>query len=294
MIELSVVLVNFNDRPHLGECLSSLENTSGSLPYEIIVVDNDSADGSPVYIARNFPSVKLIANNVNVGFARANNQGIRESRGAFILFLNTDTAVQPGALTRMLEELRSDAKVGAVGPALLAGRNSYQVSFGGRVNFFSELLQKAVLNPYYKFALRWSRKKRRVGWLSAACLLVRREALLDAAGFDEDFFIYFEDIDLCYRIKKAGRTLVYLPQAKVLHVGGATTSTRLAAGRFEYRKSQLAFYDKHNSKASRLLLRLFLKSNVRLMAWRGKFRGESGQWLREQYARLLKGRRKGA
>jgi len=294
MMELSVVLVNFNDRPHLGECLSSIENTSGSLHYEVIVVDNDSADGSQAYIARHFPKVKLIANNVNLGFARANNQGIRESRGEFILFLNTDTAVQPGALGRLLAELRSDPQAGAVGPALLRGSNSYQVSFGRRVSFFSELLQKLVSNPYYKFALKWSRKKRNVGWLSAACLLVRRTALLDAAGFDEDFFIYFEDIDLCLRIKKAGWTLVYLPQARVLHVGGATTSTRLVAGRFEYRKSQLAFYDKHSSKASRFLLRLYLRLNIRLMAWRGKFRGESGQWLREQYGRLLEGRRKGA
>jgi GT2 family glycosyltransferase len=294
MMELSVVLVNFNDRPHLGECLSSIENTAGSLQYEIIVVDNDSADGSPAYIARHFPNVKLIANNVNLGFARANNQGIQECRGEFILFLNTDTAVQPGALGRLLEELKSDPKAGAVGPALLRGSHSYQVSFGRGVNFLSELLQKLVLNPYFKFVLKWSRKTRRVGWLSAACLLVRRTALLDVAGFDEDFFIYFEDIDLCLRIRKAGWTLVYQPQARVLHVGGATTSTQLVAGRFEYRKSQLAFYDKHSSKASRFLLRLYLRLNIRLMAWRGRFRGESGLWLRKQYARLLEGRRKRA
>jgi GT2 family glycosyltransferase len=197
-------------------------------------------------------------------------------------------------LGRLLEELRSDPKAGAVGPALLRGSGSFQVSFGRRVSFFPELLQKLVLNPYFRFALKWSRKKRSVGWLSAACLLVRRTALLSAAGFDEDFFIYFEDIDLCLRIKKAGWTLVYLPQARVLHVGGATTSSHLVAGRFEYRKSQMAFYNKHRSKASRFLLRLYLRLNIRFMAWRGKFRGESGQWLREQYARLLEGRRKGA
>jgi GT2 family glycosyltransferase len=294
MMELSVLLVNFNDRPHLGECLSSIENTAGSLAYEIIVVDNDSADGSQAYITRHFPKVKLIANNVNLGFAKANNQGIRESCGEFILFLNTDAAVQPGALDRLIGELRSDPKAGAVGPALLRGSHSYQVSFGRRVNFFSELLQKLVLNPYFKYALKWSRKKRRVGWLSAACLLVRRTALLSVAGFDEDFFIYFEDLDLCLRIKKAGWTLVFLPQARVFHVGGATTSTHLVAGRFEYRKSQLAFYNKHGSKTSRFLLRLYLRLNIRLMAWRGNFRGEPGQWLWEQYARLLEVRRKGS
>jgi GT2 family glycosyltransferase len=293
-MELSVVLVNFNDRSHLGECLSAIENTADSLDYEVIVVDNDSADGSQTYIAHNFPKVKLIANSENVGFARANNQGWRESCGEFVLFLNTDAAVQPGALSRLLDELKSNPEAGAVGPALFQGRRAYQVSFGRRMSFFSQFWQKLVLNPFYKLVLKRSRHKKRVGWLSAACLLVRRAALESVAGFDENFFIYFEDIDLCFRIGKAGWTLVYLPQAKVLHEGGATTSLHFVPSRFEYRKSQLAFYHKHNSKTSQFLLRLYLRLNIRLLAWRGSFRGESGEWLREQYASLLKQRREGA
>ncbi len=291
-MELSVILVNFNDRPHLGECLSALENTAGSRDYEVIVVDNDSADGSQAYIARHFPNVKLIANNFNLGFAKANNQGLRESRGEFVLFLNTDTAVQPGALDRLVKELRSDTKAGAVGPALLGRGGSFQVSFGRRVSFFSELRQKLFWNPYYRVALKWSRKKKSVGWLSAACLLVRKTALESVAGFDERFFIYFEDIDLCYRLRKAGWQLFYLPQAHVLHEGGATTSSRLVSGRYEYRKSQMAFYDKHNSRVSRFLFRFYLRLTILVMAWRGRFRGESGESLRGQYAGLLEGRRK--
>lgn len=287
---LSVVLVNYNDRKHVADCLSSIEKTAVPLDYEILVVDNNSVDGSPADIARQFPRVRLISNSRNVGFAKANNQGWRESRGEFILFLNTDTTVQPGALGLLADELKSNPTAGAVGPALFDGPGSYQVSFGRRVSFCGQFFQKMVLNPLYKFALRTSRKKREVGWLSAACLLVRRDALERTAGFDEGFFIYFEDIDLCLRIKQAGWTLVYLPQARVLHKGGATTSAGLAASRYEYRRSQLYFYRKHNSKAALSLLRLYLKLNIRLLTLRGNFRGESGSRLRRQYARLLSGR----
>jgi len=287
---LSVVLVNYNDRNHVLECLSSIEKTAGSLDYEIIVVDNNSQDGSPAEIVRRFPRIKLVSNSRNVGFAKANNQGWLGSRGEFILFLNTDTVVEPGALSQLLGELKSNLEAGAVGPALFSGVRSYQVSFGRRVSFCSQLWQKSVLNPFHKIALRTSRRKRKVGWLSAACLLIRRDALQRAEGFDENFFIYFEDIDLCLRIRQAGSKLVYLPQARVLHWGGASTSVDLAASKYEYRKSQVYFYRKHNSKAAQSLLRLYLKLNVQILAWRGCFRGESGKRLREQYAWLLKSR----
>ena len=289
-MELSVILVNFNDRLHLEACLKSLLVNPPSAAFEVIVVDNASSDGSREWISGAFPDVRLIANPDNVGFAKANNRGARAALGEFLLFLNTDTVVPPGALTGLLEKLEADPSVGSAGPALLLGPDSCQVSFGGKVNFAAQFWQKLVLNPYHKARLKKSGKERSVGWLSAACLLCRRTAFEEAGGFDERFFIYFEDIDLCYRLKKASWKNLHVPAVRVLHKGGSTTAPRAAASRFEYRKSQLYFYDKHNSRMSSRLLRLYLAFNFRWLAIRGVFRGEDGSRLRQSYKDLLRGK----
>jgi len=286
-MELSIILVNYNDRRHVEECLLSLQKAASAIEHEIIVVDNDSEDGSREFVARAFPAVRLIANSENSGFSRANNLGVRESRGEFFLFLNTDTVVPPGAIHGLLDHLKFEVSAGAAGPALLDGRNSFQVSFGRRVNFFAQFWQKLILNPYYKRVLKKSEKIRRVGWLSAACLLCRRKAFEQAGGFDENFFIYFEDIDLCGRMRKDGWKLFYVPHIRVFHDGGATTSRRPAASRLEYRKSQLYFYQKHNSRSSYRLLRFYIKLSVAFLAARGVFRGEEGAALRQNYQELL-------
>jgi GT2 family glycosyltransferase len=283
--ELSVILVNYNDLTHLKECLSSLLDTVEDIPFEVIVIDNESTDGSPEWIRENAPRVRLTVNTENIGFAKANNQGIRESRGEYILFLNTDTILQPQAIAILLEKLRSDRKIGAVGPALLCSEKTFQVSFGQKVSFLGEIFQKMVLNPYYKFRLRRGVKKRQVGWLSAACLLTRKDILEEVGLFDEKFFLYFEDIDLCIRIGKNGYVLGYLPQARVYHLGGASTEGLKLFSRYSYRKSQLYYYQKHNSKASLMLLRTYLRINFNLLILWGYIRGAGD--LNER--RVLKG-----
>lgn len=286
--ELSVILVNFNDRIHLGDCLGALEKAMERLEGETILVDNGSRDGSQDLVRSSFPSVGLIENDENVGYARANNVGIRASRGDYILFLNTDTAVPPGALVSLLKEMKGDAGLGAAGPALVHEGGSLQVSFGKRVNFFSEIWQKVVLNPYYKKALKSSVRPRQVGWLSGACLLARRAAVEEAGLFDEDFFIYFEDIDLCLRMKSRGWKLAFFPAVRVVHVGGATTSARRLQARLEKRKSQLHFYRKHNSRASVFLLRTYLRINFALTGTLKLRKPEDEAWLRSQASRILR------
>ena len=152
--DLSVILVNYNDRVHLKDCLFSLTDTVKDIPFEVIVIDNQSSDGTPEWIRENFPRVQLTVNAENMGFARANNQGIRESRGEFILFLNTDTILQPQAVAFLLEELRLNRRIGAVGPSLRSGEKTFQVSFGQKVSFLREIFQKMVLKPYYRFRLK--------------------------------------------------------------------------------------------------------------------------------------------
>jgi hypothetical protein len=289
-MDLSIVIVNYNDRRHLDACLSSLQKHPPSVGHEVIVVDNASSDGTRDWIAGAFPSIRLIANPENAGFSKANNLGVRESRGKFLLFLNTDTVVPPGALDSLLAKLVSDPTIGAVGPALVHRRNSYQVSFGRSVNFGAQFWQKLVLNPYHKVRRKKGGKDRAVGWLSAACLLCRRTAFEQAKCFDERFFIYFEDIDLCYRMRKAGWKLVHVPGIRVFHEGGTTTAPRATTSRFEYRRSQLFYYRKHNSRVSYGLLRTYLRLNFRYLAVRGVFRGEDGSLLKQRYEGLLKGK----
>ncbi|MFQ5721456.1 MAG: glycosyltransferase family 2 protein [Candidatus Aminicenantales bacterium] len=259
--ELSVIMVNYNDRQNLGQSLAALSQAQLDFSYEIIVVDNNSSDGSKAFLEENYPQIKLICNQENKGFARACNQGIRASRGPYLLFLNPDAVIKEQALSILMRGMRSNLRVAAVGPALIKDSSRYQISFGKKPTFGLEFLQKCLLNYWQRLWLKFSSARREVSWLSGACLLVRRQALERVGFFDEKFFLYFEDIDLCLRMKAKGWKLIYLPQAKAYHQEGVST-VRLGLGRrFAYRQSQLYFYRKHNSKFSYYLLYFYLLIN---------------------------------
>jgi len=263
---LSAIVVNFNDGANIGRCLSSILDGAKGVAAEIIVVDNASSDGSPEEIARRFPSVRLIRSPENLGFAKANNLAIRQSRGEFVLCLNTDAALLEGTLPALLDEFRLSPRTGIAGPALHDENGRFQVSFGGRVGFFDELLKKAILNRYWAKRLKNVRARRKAVWVSGACLLARREAIEAAGFFDEGFFLYFEDIDLCRRVGEAGWDVVFLPAVQACHKGGVTTSPRRRGSRLAYRASQLRYYRKHNSRFSQALLRFYLSLLFRAMA----------------------------
>jgi N-acetylglucosaminyl-diphospho-decaprenol L-rhamnosyltransferase len=289
-LELSVVLVNYNDRSHLDACLSSLWKAVSGLSAEVILVDNHSADGSSGLVRTAFRWVNLIENQENLGYPKANNIGFRQSRGEFCLFLNTDTVMPETGLAALLSGIRGQPEAGAIGPALVHENGLFQASFGRSVSFFSEIRQKFVFNPFFRFALRLSRKVREVGWLSGACLLVRRNAVEAAGLFDEDFFLYFEDIDLCQRIKERGFKLIFFPAVRVVHTGGAATSARRWRSRLEYRRSQLHFYDKHNSRNSLRLLKLYLRWKVFVLGLiRSRKDREERAGYREGLRRLASG-----
>lgn len=267
-LQLSAIVVNFNDRANIGRCLKSVTEATKTLAAEVIVVDNASSDGSPDAVAADFPAVRLIRSAENLGFSKANNLAIRESGGEFILCLNTDAVLQAGALEGLLDELRLNPRSGIAGPALINDSGVFQVSFGGRVRFSNELLKKLILNRYWANRLRSDRSRRRVVWVSAACFLIRRKALEEAGLFDERFFLFFEDIDLCYRVGEAGWEVVFLPAVRAFHQSGATTSPGGFRSQLAYRASQLYFYHKHNSRISQALLRLYLRLAFLGMAMR--------------------------
>jgi hypothetical protein len=284
--QVSVIIVNHNGISDLEGCLRSL--TENCISCEIIVVDNNSTDGSREMISGQFPQVLLISNPVNRGFPAANNQGIRASKGNYLLFLNPDTKVYPQALEILLTGMQERQECGGMGPALLTGENEYQVSFGSRVGFFPQMVQKCCLNPYYRRNLKKSVKIRDVGWLSGACLLVRREVIEEIGLFDESFFLYFEDIDLCYRIREKGWKLCFFPESKIFHRGGTSTEKQKLASRFYYRKSQLYFYAKHNSRLALMLLRYYLRMNFIGLAFFGVMSKEKGFPTRHNFFALLK------
>lgn len=266
---LSVVLVSYNDRARLGRALDSVVAAAAGIPHEILVADNASTDGSAGFVAAAYPSVTLIRSRENAGFSKANNRAAAASRGVDLAFLNTDVVVRPGAFQALLAELDGHPGTGACGPALETPRGGFQVSFGGRRTFGREMLDKVLLNGLTARRLARRRERREVEWVSGAFLVVRRSDFEAAGGFDEDFFLYYEDIDLCARLRAAGRRVVYVPAAAALHEGGAVTSARPLRSRYEYRRSQLLYYRKHNGPASRRLLRLYLRTGFALLRWRG-------------------------
>jgi hypothetical protein len=215
--KLSVVIVSYNTRDLLAACLASFQAD------EIVVVDNASSDASAIMIREKFPGVRVIQNFENAGFARANNQAIRASCGEYILLLNSDTVVQPTALNRLLEFMDVHSQAGIVGLQLLNPDGTLQPS--GR--YFPTLI--SAMTELLPIPARWRGGADRdysqiaqVDEVSGAAMCVRRVVFDQIGLLDEEFFFLGEDIDLCWRCKKAGWQVIYLPDARVVHYGGSS------------------------------------------------------------------------
>ena len=253
-LDLSIIIVNWNTAVPLKNCLTSITDAA-----EIIVVDNASADDSVAMVAHDFPRVRLIRNSENAGFARANNQGWRASAHEFVLFLNSDTRVPPDALRQLVEFMRAHSDAGACSPRLARADHSTQpFAFGGDPTpayllrrGFARLILHRTLHDWE------TREPQAVDWVSGACLLARRDALEQVSGWDEKFFMYFEDSDLCLRLRRAGWKIFYNPRVTITHLGGASLAQNRTRTQF-YDASLHYFYTKHFSLLARALLELLL------------------------------------
>ena len=243
MSVLSIVIVSFNARADLVNCLLSLKKAPPSTEgHEIIVVDNASTDGS-VEAAERIPGVRVIRMGRNAGFAAANNAGIRESRGDLLLLLNSDTLVPPGALNHLVERLAATDAAAIAGPRLVDGDGRPELSFGRMISPFNELRQKRRTAGWIEAE---TAREQFVDWVSGACLLVRR-ADAEAVGLlDERFFLYTEDVDFCHAVRMRGGKVLFTPVASVTHLRGRSRASMPEASRKAYRQSQLAFYRKHH------------------------------------------------
>ncbi|HEY8737032.1 MAG TPA: glycosyltransferase family 2 protein [Candidatus Dormibacteraeota bacterium] len=251
--DVTAVIVSYQVRQHLARCLRSV--LSSTYRPEVIVVDNASADGSPDLVAREFPRVQLIRNSRNLGFATASNQGIRASTRSYVLSLNPDTEVTLSAIRVLRDYLEDHPEVGAVGPKII--RPDGSLDFAARRSFptvataFARLSRLSRLFPTsprfarYNLTYRSPDETQEMDAGTGACLLLRRSALDQVGLFDEAFFMYGEDLDLCYRLKQGGWKIVYLPAAEVLHYKGE--SSRQVSYRMirEFHRSMLIFFNKH-------------------------------------------------
>jgi GT2 family glycosyltransferase len=251
MPRLSIIIVTYNSRPDLDACLRSLTEGATRLDREIVVVDNASIDGTAGYVRERWPGIRLIEAGDNVGFARANNIGIRQTFGELVLLLNPDTVVPPGAIDRLVAALERDRRVAVAGPRIVGADGWAELSFGRMISPFAELRQKLLVTGNDKGVLRplverMTRRTRYVDWVSGACLLALRTDLEAVGLFDERFFLYTEDVDLCASIRARGRSVLFVADVEIVHRRGRSAASAPAATHAAYRRSQLAFYQKHH------------------------------------------------
>jgi N-acetylglucosaminyl-diphospho-decaprenol L-rhamnosyltransferase len=258
-MKLSIIIVSWNTADLLADCLRSLLAEPDSTDSEIIVVDNGSTDGSAEMAQREFPRVMLILNQYNLGFARANNQGIRTSRGEFLLLLNSDTVVPPMVLPALVAFMEEHPAAGVCSPRLLRPDGRPQAFAFGSDPTLSYLWRRGANYLLRRRPLHdWSTDRlQEADWVSGACLLVRRAAIEQVGSLDEAFFMYFEDNDWCLRMRKARWRVYYNPQVSITHIGGQSLARNPAAHQAYYRSLKY-FYSKHYGRWQQFLLRLTL------------------------------------
>ncbi|HTK83233.1 MAG TPA: glycosyltransferase family 2 protein [Bacteroidota bacterium] len=278
MEKLSVIVVTTNCAEFIPACFASILRQETSFPREVIAVDNASTDGSPELIARDFPNVRLVTNSANAGFPAANNQGIRNSDGEFVLLLNPDTILRGQALEGMMKFLQARPDVAAVGPKILNGDGTLQrtgVSFPSLWNTFSESFFLDLLFPRSRLFGRHRRLYEdpetayEVDYVQGSCIMVRRQPLQEAGLLDEEYFMYFDEPELCIKLKGRGWKIMYTPDAEVTHFGasGATFYDELRLRR--YYESYILFLKKHYGAIHRQMFRflLLLRAIIRVAAF---------------------------
>lgn len=246
--ELSILIVSFNTKELLKNCLTHLYAVCKGVTFEIIVIDNHSKDGSLEMVARDFPSVIPLSSEKNIGFGAANNLGFQKGKGNFFLLLNSDAFPEEGVIEESLKRIKSDSKIGYGGCRLTDHDGSLQPSarlFPSFLNLFLEQSGLARKFPKSRFFGRYNRtwadpqETAFVDWVPGAYALIPKKALEEVGGFDERFFLYFEEVDFCRRLKKQGWKIVYWGDLRVVHLGGQSAATQT---QFTQKSSQIELW----------------------------------------------------
>jgi GT2 family glycosyltransferase len=269
--DISIVIVSFNTRDLLRECLLSVFGTEDSLRIQVIVVDNASTDGSPAMVEQEFPEAALIRSEVNLGFGRANNLGFQSALGRYVVLLNSDAFLTAGSLERSVAHMDANPQTGIGGGRLVGIDGSLQPSarmFPTVLNDLIVLSGLAARFPRSKFFGRFDRtwadecQSAEVDWVPGAFSIIRAEALADVGHFDPRFFLYYEEVDLCRRMKQKGYSVWYWPDVTVVHIGGESSRqvpsleiSRAGAQLTLWRmRSMLLYYRKHHGLSVRFAM----------------------------------------
>ena len=279
-MKLSVIIVNYNVKYFLEVCLHSVLRSAQGIDTEVIVVDNNSSDDSCAMVRDRFPSVVLIENKDNKGFSKANNQGVAIAKGEYILFLNPDTVMPEEFLTKTLAYMDTHPEAGAIGPRLIDGKGQFAPDAKKSFPTLSVAIFKTTginklfsrspyFNKYYAVHV-GEHETAQVDVLSGCCMLVRKKAMDDAGGpFDEDYFMYCEDVDLSYRIEKAGYKNIYFPEVDLIHYKGESTRKMTLSYVRIFNEALVTFVKKHYTKKQARMFVLFINAGIVLRAITG-------------------------
>lgn len=289
-LQLSIIIVNFNVKHFLEQCLCSVVKASNNINTEIIVVDNNSSDGSKEFFAGRFSNVTFLWNQVNIGFSRANNLALKQSTGKYILFLNPDTILPEDCLEKCLSLIQLQETVGAIGVRMIDGSGKYlkesKRGFPAPFNSLCKVLGLAALFPASKLFAGYylgqldPHKNHEVDVLAGAFMMIKKSVLAVTGGFDERFFMYGEDVDLSYRIQKAGFKNIYFSETTLVHFKGeSTTRGSLNYVRLFY-GAMILFVKKHSSSGMGRFYSLVIKFAI----WINAFLSTIAFWLKRLLA----------
>jgi GT2 family glycosyltransferase len=286
--DVSICIVSWNIKDLLRDCLNSLKAQAGDVRYETIVVDNASSDGSADMVQEEFPWVKLVDPKANLGFGRANNLAYKHSTGRWVLLLNPDTVVLDRAIEKLVRFADQHPEAGAVGGRTLKkdGVSLERSCCWGSPGLWPLFCKSLGLHIIFKNSAVFNREAmdywqrdsvREVGVITGCCLMIRREVYEQTGGFDDDFFMYAEETDLCWRIRKTGGRLVFCPEAQIIHLVGESAKKATSNRLFHINRALLKLFRKHYGKGymllANLLMCVFYAVRVPLMRVALLFRG---------------------
>lgn len=285
-MDLSIIIVNWKVRELLGGCLNSIFSRLKGQEFEVIVVDNASEDGSVEMIKRKFPEVKLIINNENLGFAKACNQGIKIAQGKYLFFLNPDCQVTDNTYEKIIDFMESHPEVGVGGCYLYYPDGRTQTSFyrftslttllGRALLLYSFLPKNSLTAPFFFDCFMKNKSIERV---CGGAMVVRREAFEEVGLFDESFFLYYEDEDLCYRMKQKGWKIAPIPNTKIIHHHNQSGKKNIRKAIFSGYQSQFLFYRKFHHHPKVMIFRMIqlVGVSIRSLFWFSKLMGGAKQ-----------------
>lgn len=285
-MDVSVIIINFNTKRLTEQAISSVYKFTKGITFEIIVVDNDSIDGSQQLIAKKFLQVKLISNKKNVGFGAANNQAMKVAGGKYVFLLNSDAYLIENSLKKLFDlsegpslktanqpetepkSFKRDGPLFVLAPLLLNEDRSVQQSVGYLPNllrvlfwmsFLDDLPFGYILSPYHVDNDSFYKKETEVGWATGAAMFIPKKVFTKTGGFDENIFMYGEEVEWCWRMKRAGYKIVFFPSTKLTHIGRGSQGKNFQAAIVGEYRGLMYLYKKHNNSVSLQILMLLLK-----------------------------------